>query len=132
MSVCQPAPPNSLPCTLCWFNNNNDNNGLDLYSAFQGTKSALQFHYSFTLAFTHWWRQATVVATAALGQTDRSKAAISRHRLLWPSPVGGRVKCLAQGHKDQDREPGNRTGSVTDTLPNPLSHGRPTTLVCLF
>uniref|UniRef100_A0A3B4FQX6 DUF4371 domain-containing protein n=1 Tax=Pundamilia nyererei TaxID=303518 RepID=A0A3B4FQX6_9CICH len=33
------------------------NNGLDLYSAFQGTQSALQFHYSFTLTFIHWWRQ---------------------------------------------------------------------------
>uniref|UniRef100_A0A3Q2XDZ7 von Willebrand factor A domain-containing protein 5A-like n=1 Tax=Haplochromis burtoni TaxID=8153 RepID=A0A3Q2XDZ7_HAPBU len=42
----------------------NNNNGLDLYSTFQGTQSTLQCHYSFTLAFTHWWRQATVVATA--------------------------------------------------------------------
>ena len=91
------------------------------YSAFQGTQSALQFHYSFTLTFTHWWRQATVVATAALGQTDRGEAAISRHRPLWPTPVGGRVKCLAQGHNDQDRKAGDRTGDlpVTGALPNP-------------
>uniref|UniRef100_A0A3P9C3A7 Serpin B6 n=1 Tax=Maylandia zebra TaxID=106582 RepID=A0A3P9C3A7_9CICH len=53
---------------------------------------------------THWWRQATVVATAALGQTDRSEAGISRHRPLWLTPVGRRVKCLAQGHNDQDRD----------------------------
>uniref|UniRef100_A0A3P8NXK1 Pentraxin (PTX) domain-containing protein n=1 Tax=Astatotilapia calliptera TaxID=8154 RepID=A0A3P8NXK1_ASTCA len=56
--------------------------------AFRDPQSALQFHNSFTLTFTHWWRQATVVATAALGQTDRSEGAISRHRPLWPTPVG--------------------------------------------
>lgn len=39
-------------------------------------QSALQFHYSFTLPFTHWQMQAMIIATAALGQADRRQAAI--------------------------------------------------------
>lgn len=42
---------------------------------FQDPQSVLKFHYSFTL--TNWWKLATLVATAAMGQTDRSKADIS-------------------------------------------------------
>lgn len=46
--------------------------------------------HSFILTFTHWWKQATIVAIAALGQTDRSEAAILLHWPLWAAPVGGR------------------------------------------
>uniref|UniRef100_A0AAX7VZ96 CWF19-like protein 2 n=1 Tax=Astatotilapia calliptera TaxID=8154 RepID=A0AAX7VZ96_ASTCA len=72
-----------VTCGYLTYSSNNNNNGLHLHSAFQGTQSALQYHHSFTLTFSHWWRQATVVATAALGQTDRSEAAISHHRVYF-------------------------------------------------
>ena len=44
-----------------------------------------RFH-SFTHSHTYWWWWTTIVATAALGQTDRSVAAIQRLQPLRPPP----------------------------------------------
>ena len=112
-----------------------NNNGLDLYSAFQSPKALYRNHYSF-IPHSHRWWWTTCVATAALGQTDGSVAANVRqtapptttmiihthaHEVRW-------VRCLAQGHYDRDWERAGFEPPTLWLLDDPLyrlSHCRP-------
>ena len=87
-----------------------NNNRLGLYGAFKSPKAPDRVPGSIIYTQSRWWWCTTIIATAALGQTDRSMAAIQRLRALRPPPQtysshtheARWVKCLAQGHSNHE------------------------------